>query len=73
MPESAQTAKPLLTAAELSAATELTLPQVYSWAAQGRFPAEFLFRVGRKVFFKRGLLDWLAGRNGAEPPASRQG
>jgi predicted DNA-binding transcriptional regulator AlpA len=64
-----QTAKPLLTAAELSAATELTPAQVYRWAAEGRFPTEYVFRVGRRVYYRRALLDWLAGRNGQHPSA----
>lgn len=67
MPNGAQTSKPLLRASELSVATGLTPAQIYRWTSEGRFPAEFLFRVGRKVFFKRALIGWLSG-NGAEPP-----
>jgi predicted DNA-binding transcriptional regulator AlpA len=60
-------AKPLLTAEELALGTRLGTGRIYRWAAEGRFPAEFLFKVGRRTYFKRGLIEWLAGRNGTGP------
>jgi excisionase family DNA binding protein len=43
---------------------------VYEWLASGVIPSEVVVRAGRAVYIKRGALDvWLAGRDGAEPPA----
>jgi predicted DNA-binding transcriptional regulator AlpA len=60
-------AKPLLTADELGAATGLTMGQLYRWASEGRFPVQFIFKIGRRTYFKRGLIDWLAGGDGTGP------
>jgi predicted DNA-binding transcriptional regulator AlpA len=53
--------KPLLTADELSAEAGLAVSLLYRWVAEGHFPTELIFRVGRRIYFKRALVAWLAG------------
>ncbi len=67
MLEVEQTQKPLLTAADLKAATGLTKGQVYRWTAEGRFPVEFIFKVGRRLYYRAAILAWLAGLDRVRP------
>ncbi len=66
--------KPLLTPAELEAVTGLTSSRVYRWTAEGVFPAHLILRIGRRVYYRAALIDWLAGRDGTvfQPLAKAQ-
>lgn len=63
--------KPLLTAEELSAETGLSQPIIYRWTSEGRFPTEFIFKVGRRIYYRRAVIDWLAGLDATQPPETK--
>jgi predicted DNA-binding transcriptional regulator AlpA len=63
--------KPLLTADELSAETGLATPQIYRWT-EGVFPSEFILKVGRRRYYRRALINWLAGElDGTQSPEAK--
>ncbi len=62
-------ALPLLRAPELAKACGLSTRVIYSWVSQQVIPPDLIIRAGRAVYFRRAVLDWLAG-NGAAPPSS---
>lgn len=53
--------KPLLTAAEVRAATGLAAAKLYRWTAEGVFPAHLVLKIGRRIYYRRGLIAWLGG------------
>ncbi len=61
--------RPLLRVAEAAQLLGVSRRVVYEWAATGVIPPEAIVRPGRGLYIKRlALEEWLAGRDGADPP-----
>ncbi len=62
--------KALLRVAEVADILGVSPRVAYEWLIRGVIPPEVMVRAGRAVYVKRlALEEWLAGRDGAEPPA----